>query len=98
MDNRKPWGVGISGRGQDIRKVCRRVNMAEILCIHVCNGKMRPAETIPGMGGRGKKENDEESEFKYKNFCKCPKCIPSTTIFLKKAKREKCLLSSFEHF
>jgi hypothetical protein len=28
------------------------------------NGKMRPVETIPGMGGRRKKENGG-GEFKY---------------------------------
>jgi hypothetical protein len=27
-------GVGTSGRGQDIRKGCRRMNMVEILCTH----------------------------------------------------------------
>jgi hypothetical protein len=27
------------------------------------NGKMRPDETIPEMGGRGIKENDGEGEF-----------------------------------
>jgi hypothetical protein len=32
------------------------------------SGKMRPAETIPGMGGRG--ENDGDSEFKYDIFDK----------------------------
>jgi hypothetical protein len=25
------WGIGTSGRGKDIRKGCRRVNMVEIL-------------------------------------------------------------------
>jgi hypothetical protein len=28
-------------------------------------GKMRPVETITGMGGRGIKENDGGSKFKY---------------------------------
>jgi hypothetical protein len=32
------------------------------------NGKMRPVETIPGMGGRGIKENDGGSEFNYDIF------------------------------
>jgi hypothetical protein len=27
--------------------------------------KMRPVETIPGMGEGGKKENDGEDEFNY---------------------------------
>jgi hypothetical protein len=37
------------------------------------NGKMRPVETIPGVGGGGIKENDGGSEFNYdhcKNLCK----------------------------
>jgi hypothetical protein len=29
------------------------------------NGKMRSAETIPGVEGGGIKENDTESEFNY---------------------------------
>jgi hypothetical protein len=29
---------------------------------------MRPVETIPGMGGRGKKENGRRGEFKYDIF------------------------------
>jgi hypothetical protein len=32
--------------------------------VHV-NGKMRPAETMPGIGGREIKENDGVSEFNY---------------------------------
>jgi hypothetical protein len=29
------------------------------------NGKVRPVETIPGMGEGGLKENDGQSEFNY---------------------------------
>jgi hypothetical protein len=32
------------------------------------NGKMRPVETIPGMGGERIKENDEGGKFKYDTF------------------------------
>jgi hypothetical protein len=32
------------------------------------NGKMRPVETIPGVGGREIKENDGRDEFKYDIF------------------------------
>jgi hypothetical protein len=32
------------------------------------NGKMRPVETIPGMGEKGIKKNDGEGEFKYNTF------------------------------
>jgi hypothetical protein len=28
-------GVGTSGKGEDIKKGCRRVNMVEIICTHV---------------------------------------------------------------
>jgi hypothetical protein len=39
MENRKVNSsclvVGTSGRGEDIRKRCRRVNVVEILCVHV---------------------------------------------------------------
>jgi hypothetical protein len=44
------------------------------------NGKMRPVETIPGVGGeREIKEKDGEGEFNYdncKNFCKCHNVPP----------------------
>jgi hypothetical protein len=30
------WGVGSSGKEEDIRKVCRRVNVVEIFSTHVC--------------------------------------------------------------
>jgi hypothetical protein len=37
------------------------------------NGKVRPVETLPGMGAEGIKEKDGGGEFNYdifKNFCK----------------------------
>jgi hypothetical protein len=33
------WEVGASGKGENIRKRYRRVNMLEILCVHVCKWK-----------------------------------------------------------
>jgi hypothetical protein len=51
------------------------------------NGKMRPVETVPGMGGEGIKENDGgvNSMMIYcKNFCKMSQCTPSPTIIRKK--------------
>jgi hypothetical protein len=39
--------------------------MVEIFCTHVENGKMRPVETIPGMGQRAMKKNDGGGGFKY---------------------------------
>jgi hypothetical protein len=43
------------GGGWDIKKGCRRVNVVEILALMYENEKMRPAETIPGLGGEGDK-------------------------------------------
>jgi hypothetical protein len=43
------------------------------------NGKMRPVETIPGIGGRRIKENDggiSSTMVYYKNFCKCHNVPP----------------------
>jgi hypothetical protein len=53
--------------GEDIRKGCRRVKMVEYYALMYENGKMRPAETIPVMGGGGKglEENDGGDEFNY---------------------------------
>jgi hypothetical protein len=43
MENRKAKqvlsGVGTTGRGEDIRKECRRVNVVEIVYTHVCKWK-----------------------------------------------------------
>jgi hypothetical protein len=33
------WGIGISGRGEDVEKGYRRVNICKILCMHVCKRK-----------------------------------------------------------
>jgi hypothetical protein len=42
-----------------------RVNMVGILCTCVCKWKIRPIETIPGMGGGGIKENAGGGELNY---------------------------------
>jgi hypothetical protein len=49
--------------GEDIRKRCRRVTMVEYYGLMNENGKMRPAEIIPGKGGGRIKENDGGGEF-----------------------------------
>jgi hypothetical protein len=55
---------GTSGRGEDKRKGYRRVNMLEILCIHVQKWeKMRPLETILRMGWGKLKKNDRWGKF-----------------------------------
>jgi hypothetical protein len=51
--------------GEDIRKGCKRMNMVEYYALMYENGKMRPAEAVPGMGGGRIKENDGGAEFKY---------------------------------
>jgi hypothetical protein len=49
----KTGPVGASGRGEDIRKGCRRVNMVEYYVLMCENGKMTPVEAVPGMWGGG---------------------------------------------
>jgi hypothetical protein len=53
------------------------------------NAKMIPVETVPGIGGKGMKENSGEGEFKYdmlihcKILCKCYN-IPTPSTMIKK--------------
>jgi hypothetical protein len=55
--------------GEDVKKVCREVNMVEILCIPLCKCKMIPIKTTPEMGGgRGIKDSDGGGEFNYDIF------------------------------
>jgi hypothetical protein len=44
------WEVGTSGSGEDIRKGGQRVNIVEYSTHMYVNGKMKPIETILGMG------------------------------------------------
>jgi hypothetical protein len=44
-------GVWHQWEGEDIRKGCRRVNVVEYYVLMYESGKMRPVETIPGIGG-----------------------------------------------
>jgi hypothetical protein len=32
-------GIGTTGSGEDVGKGCRRVNMVQILCVHICKWK-----------------------------------------------------------
>jgi hypothetical protein len=52
--NRSCLGAGTSGREEDIRKGCRRVNMVEILRSHVC--KSDQLKLFQEWGGRGNRE------------------------------------------
>jgi hypothetical protein len=51
--------------GEDIKKRCRRVNMVEYYVLMYINGKMRPVETVPGVGMGRVKQNDGGGEFNY---------------------------------
>jgi hypothetical protein len=67
------------------------VNMVEYYALMNENGKMRPDETIPGMG-EGIKENDGGVNLAMiycKNFCKCHNAPPSATIIKKNLRRKK---------
>jgi hypothetical protein len=60
--------------GGDIRKCCRRMKWCKYYVLMYENGKMRPVETIPGMGGGRIKENDGGGEFNMiycNNFGEC---------------------------
>jgi hypothetical protein len=63
--NRSCLGGWYQWKGEEVGKGCGRVNIVQILCTHVCKWKMRPVETIPGMGGEGIKKNDGGGEFNY---------------------------------
>jgi hypothetical protein len=54
-------GVSTSRRGEEVGKVCEKVNMVQILCTHVCKWK----NYSRNWGHRGIKENDGEIEFNY---------------------------------
>jgi hypothetical protein len=57
------WALVPVGEGRNIRKGCGKVNMVEYYVLMYENGKMRPVETLPGMGGGRIKENDGGGEF-----------------------------------
>jgi hypothetical protein len=51
--------------GEDIRKGCRRVNVMEILCTHVCKWRNETCRNYSKNGGRVIKENDGGGAFNY---------------------------------
>jgi hypothetical protein len=55
-------GVGTSGKGEAIRKGCRRMNMVEYYVLMYENRKMRPVETT---SEGGIKENVGSGELNY---------------------------------
>jgi hypothetical protein len=83
-----PGGVDTNGTGEEVGKVCRRVNMVQILCTHVCKQKNETRNR-----GRGIKETSGGGEFKYvyltyyKNFCKYHS-VPSPRFFKKEEKNK----------
>jgi hypothetical protein len=51
------------------------------------NGKMRPVETVPGMGIKENGGGEKSTVIYCKNFCKCHNVpSPSTTIKIVKKK------------
>jgi hypothetical protein len=72
--------IGISGRRENIRKGCKRVNLVEILCTHVQKWKNETCWNYSRNGGGEIKENDggvNSTMIYCKNFCKChnvPQC------------------------
>jgi hypothetical protein len=54
--------------GEHIGKRCGRVNIVQILCTQVCNGKIIPVESVPGMRGEWIKKKSGMGEFKYDLF------------------------------
>jgi hypothetical protein len=67
--NRSCLGGWYQWEEADVVKGCRSVNTQCKYCVHIyVNGKMRPVETIPGMGEGRIKENGRGGEFKYDIF------------------------------
>jgi hypothetical protein len=46
-----PWGVHASGRGEEMEKGCRRVDIVQILCTHVCKWKNETVKLFQKWGG-----------------------------------------------
>jgi hypothetical protein len=55
----------VSVSGEDIRKGYSRVSLVELYVLMYENGKMRPVETVPGIGRESIKENGRRGEFNY---------------------------------
>jgi hypothetical protein len=60
------WRVGSSGRRENVHN--GKVNIVQLLCIHVCKWKNDAFKTIPRIEVGGIKENDGGGEFKYDIF------------------------------
>jgi hypothetical protein len=66
--------------------------MVEYYVLMYENGKMRPVETIPGMGGRGIKDDDggvNLTKIYCKHFCTCHNVPPAPQYNLKKKRKNK---------
>jgi hypothetical protein len=77
-------GIGVSGAEEEVGKGCRRVNIVQIECTHVCKWKNDTVETVPGMGRI--KENGGRGEFK--TFYKCHNVPPPSTPVKKIIRKE----------
>jgi hypothetical protein len=68
--------VGISGRGEAIRKRGWKENIVEIFCIHVCKWKNETCSNYFRNGGDGNKGGGggggvNSTMIYCKKFCKC---------------------------
>jgi hypothetical protein len=54
--------TGTSGKGKDVGKWCRRVNMLQILCAHACEWKNCTCLYYSGVGEERVKKNDGGGE------------------------------------
>jgi hypothetical protein len=61
-------GGGTNARGKEMGKGCKRVNMVQILCIHVCKWKNDICSNCSRKRRRGINENDGGDEFTYDIF------------------------------
>jgi hypothetical protein len=98
LENRRaeqvlPEGTGTSGKGEEVGKWWRRVNMAQSLCTHVCKWKKGTVENILGMGvGEWRKMvKGTNSSMIYlihcKNLGKCHNVPPQSITKKKSSKR-----------
>jgi hypothetical protein len=75
------WGIGTSGRREEVRKGCGRMNMVQILCTHVCKWENETCSNYSRNGGRGDKrkmmEGVNSTTMYYKNFGKCHNVPPA---------------------
>jgi hypothetical protein len=74
-------GIGTSGRGEEVGKWYKRVNLGQILCTYVCKCKNETVETIPGMGEEGIKESSGEGVNSSMIYLICVRTFVNATMY-----------------